>query len=236
MKGHNLQLEVSADVILCTHFNSSEWRSNMEKRQDLKKMTVEATELINNTHQLVSGNLDIFINTQDYKLLGELANDINQISTTFTGYINEIAHILSHLSAGNMAVSSANDLNYKGDFVPIKNALHKIKNSLNHSFEEINIEKGLTASNNNLLSDWIEKFKTVTTLHELTETIQQEKYEYSRVKQTLIDRQLLLSNEIKILLEKTENRNNANSDVFVELETLKGQLENIIACIPPAKA
>jgi len=110
----------------------------MEKRQDLKKMTIEATELINNTHQLVSGNLDIFINTQDYTLLGELANDINQISTTFNGYINEIAHILSHLSAGNMAVSSTNDLNYKGDFVPIKNALHKIKNSLNHSIEEIN--------------------------------------------------------------------------------------------------
>jgi len=105
-----------------------------------------------------------------------------------------------------------------------------------HSFEEIQTETGLTASNNNLLSDWIEKINTETTLHELTKTIQQEKYEYNRVKQTLIDQQLLLSNEIKILLEKTEKRNNTNSDVFVELDNLKGQLENIIACIPPAKA
>jgi len=105
-----------------------------------------------------------------------------------------------------------------------------------HSFEEIQTETGLTSSKNNLLSDWIEKFNAETILHELTETFQKEKYEYSRVKQTLIDRQLFLSNEIKILLEKTEKRNNANSDVFVELETLKGQLENIIACIHPAKA
>ena len=105
-----------------------------------------------------------------------------------------------------------------------------------HSFEEIQKESGLPASKNTLLNELIEKFNAATILQELTETVQKEKYEYSRVKQTLIDRQLLLSNEIKILLEKTENRNNANSDVFEELKTLKGQLENIIACISRAKA
>ena len=104
------------------------------------------------------------------------------------------------------------------------------------SFEDIQKESALPVSKNTLLNDFIEKFNTEATLHELTGTIQKEKYEYGRVKQTLIDQKLLLSNEIKILLEKTENRNNANSDVFEELKTLKGQLENIIACIHPAKA
>lgn len=110
----------------------------MGNKQDLNRMTTEALELIKNTHQLVSGNLDISINSKDYLRLGDLAEDINQISATFNGYINEIAHILAHLSAGNMTVDSSKHLNYQGDFVPIKNALHKIRHSLNHSFEEIN--------------------------------------------------------------------------------------------------
>lgn len=110
----------------------------MWKRQDYKKMTFEAGELREHTHQLVDGKLDLSIHAEDYLQLKELANDINQISTTFNGYINEIAHILSHLSAGNMAVGDDKTLHYHGDFVPIKNALHKIRHSLNHSFEEIN--------------------------------------------------------------------------------------------------
>ena len=110
----------------------------MRREKEWKKLNQEAVEIINNTHQLVNGDLDISINTSDMNLLGELANDINQISTTFNLYINEISHILSHLSAGNMAVSFTKDLNYQGDFIPIKNALHKIRQSLNSSFEEIN--------------------------------------------------------------------------------------------------
>ena len=110
----------------------------MRREKEWKKLNQEAVEIINNTHQLVNGDLDISINTSDMTLLGELANDINQISTTFNLYINEISHILSHLSAGNMAVYFTKDINYQGDFIPIKNALHKIIQSLNNSFEEIN--------------------------------------------------------------------------------------------------
>jgi Methyl-accepting chemotaxis protein len=110
----------------------------MRKHQELKKITNEAAELVNTTHQLVSGKLDILIDTQDCTLLGDLANDINQIGITFNGYISEIAHVLAHLSAGNMAVEFTKTIDYQGDFIPIRNALHKIRHSLNHSFEEIN--------------------------------------------------------------------------------------------------
>ena len=110
----------------------------MGKRQELIKITSEASELIQFTHQLVDGKLDHTINVEEFRYLDTLASDMNQISATFNGYINEISHILSHLSAGNMAVGNENDVKYQGDFAPIKNALHKIRHSLNHSFEEIN--------------------------------------------------------------------------------------------------
>lgn len=110
----------------------------MMRHKELRKITEEATSIMDHTRQLVNGNLDIVINTENYSMLSDLAQDINQIGITFGNYINEISHILSHLSAGNMAVSFTKEMEYQGDFVPIKNALHKIRHSLNSSFEEIN--------------------------------------------------------------------------------------------------
>lgn len=121
----------------------------MRRQKEFVAVAEEAAELIESTHQFVNGNLDICIQTDEYKLLGNLADDINQISKTFNGYINEISHILAHLSAGNMAVSFTKDIIYKGDFQPIRNALHKIRHSLNTSFDEIN---SLTAEVDRLCS------------------------------------------------------------------------------------
>jgi len=103
-----------------------------------KKILDEALSIRYYTSQMRSGNLDIKIDTDRFVYLKDLAEDINQIINTFNTYIDEITHILSHLSAGNMAVEFSEDVPYQGDFLPIKNALHKIRHSLNCSFEEIN--------------------------------------------------------------------------------------------------
>jgi len=108
----------------------------MLRPKKLEQILEEASYLRNHTRQMLSGNLDIKIDTDSFLFLKDLAEDINQINSTFNTYIDEITHILSHLSAGNMAVAFAEDV-YQGDFLPIKNALTKIKHSLNCSFEEI---------------------------------------------------------------------------------------------------
>jgi len=109
----------------------------MTKKKKLYKFTEEAYSIRSHTKQMLSGNLDIKIDTGHFIFLEDLAEDINQINNTFNAYINEISHILSHLSAGNMAVDFSKDIVYQGDFLPIKNALHKIRQSLNSSFKEI---------------------------------------------------------------------------------------------------
>jgi methyl-accepting chemotaxis protein len=121
----------------------------MRNKKKIIKITKEAEDIINYTHQFMDGDLDIHINTEEYEVLGGLAEDINRISTIFAEYINEISHILAHLSAGNMAVSFTHNIDYKGDFKPIKNALYKIRHSLNSSFEEIST---LTAEVDHLCS------------------------------------------------------------------------------------
>ncbi|MDF2537553.1 MAG: chemotaxis protein [Herbinix sp.] len=109
----------------------------MLKQKKTIQITKEALSVLHHTHQMIKGDLDITIDSENYDALDELAADIKQISVVFNDYIYEISHILSHLSAGNMAVSFNKQLDYQGDFLPIKNALRKIRHSLNHSFEEL---------------------------------------------------------------------------------------------------
>lgn len=108
------------------------------KEKKLELLLSEGQSIMEGTRQLVDGNLDITIDPESYTMLEELARGINQISTSFRCYIEEITHVLSHLSAGNMAVHFSKEVEYQGDFLPIKNALHKIRHALNVSFEEIN--------------------------------------------------------------------------------------------------
>lgn len=109
----------------------------MRNKKKLEKISDEALSIRNHTRQILSGNLDIKVDAEHFTFLKELAEDIDQINSTFNAYINEITHILSHLSAGNMTVAFSEDVSYKGDFLPIRNALHKIKHSLSNSFGEI---------------------------------------------------------------------------------------------------
>lgn len=52
-----------------------------------------------------------------------------------TGYIKDIGNVLKHLSEGNLKVES--QLAYKGDFIPIQNALELIVHNLNETVTEI---------------------------------------------------------------------------------------------------
>jgi len=97
----------------------------------------EARSISARTRQIRAGNLDADIDAGRYVVLKNLADDISQLTRSFSAYIDEMTRVLSHLSAGNMAVAFSEDVRYEGDFLPIKNALYKIRQSLSRSFEEI---------------------------------------------------------------------------------------------------
>ncbi len=87
--------------------------------------------------RMTQGDLEHRLEEEEFGVLGDLAGDINGIGSILNDYVNEISHVLSHLSAGNMAVAFSEEIQFRGDFLPVKNALHKIKHSLNRSFQEI---------------------------------------------------------------------------------------------------
>lgn len=90
-----------------------------------------------NMHKLASGNLDVQMDETEVTEYPKLARDMNMIGLNLNQYIDEISRVLSHISVGDLSIELSNDSIYQGDFLPIKNALGKIIDSLNTAFLEI---------------------------------------------------------------------------------------------------
>ncbi len=86
--------------------------------------------------QMAEGNLEVAIEVESKDEIGELANSFSEMLKTLKAYINDISHVLGHISIGNLSVSTREG--YKGNFVEIKESLHNILNSFNEVFSEIN--------------------------------------------------------------------------------------------------
>ena len=109
----------------------------MKKKKISDVLYQESHQIENSLHQMAEGMLDSQIQAADGMLLLNLVRDTNSISNQLNNYINEITHVISHLSAGDMTVQLDPHVNFKGDFIPIKNALLKIGHSLNNTFTSI---------------------------------------------------------------------------------------------------
>lgn len=110
----------------------------MRKVAKIKKLVQESEQFSMAIHELSEGNLDIRITNADSMILQDLASDINDIATTLNSYIYEISKILSHLSAGDLTVTTSKKISFSGSFLPIKNALDKITQSMNSVFSNLN--------------------------------------------------------------------------------------------------
>ena len=86
------------------------------------------------------------------------------------------------------------------------------------------------------INELIEKLNPESDLRELNETIKYEKSESIRVKQLMNENNLQITDKIRILMEKIENRNNANSEALIERDNLKVKMRNIIVEIAVHKS
>ena len=80
---------------------------------------------------LHSDTVDVHTNDET----GILAESLNKTVLSLRGYITEITNILSEVSHGNMLIKS--ELNFDGDFIPIKESLDNITESLDESLLSI---------------------------------------------------------------------------------------------------
>ena len=99
------------------------------------------------------------------------------------------------------------------------------------AFDEIEREPGILSDLDNALqnkiSELIEKLNTEPDLHDLLVALKKEERDFIRVKQLLIDYCQKCTTELSILREKIALRNEADSDVYAQRESLETLLKTI---------
>lgn len=84
---------------------------------------------------LAVGKLDSTITYNSKNELGELADDMRKTLKELSNYISNISYILGEISNANLNITV--DMEYIGDFSPIKHSMEEIINSLNNTIELI---------------------------------------------------------------------------------------------------
>ena len=85
--------------------------------------------------RLSTGMLDISIDYRSSDELGALADALRTTINTLKLYVSDISNNLELMASGDMSHEITQD--YIGDFIPIKNSLVKISESLNYSLGSI---------------------------------------------------------------------------------------------------
>jgi len=99
------------------------------------------------------------------------------------------------------------------------------------AFDEIEREPGILSDLDNALqnkiTELIEKLNNEPDLHDLLVALKKEERDFIRVKQLLIDNCQKCTTELSILREKIALRNEADSDVYAQRESLETLLKTI---------
>ena len=109
----------------------------MKKQKSTELVVRESEKIAVCLQDMREGILDATIEVTQDMILSHLAKDINSISSLLNLYIREISQVISHYSAGDMTETVNSQIAFKGDFLPIKNALKKLDGSLNHTFNDV---------------------------------------------------------------------------------------------------
>lgn len=94
------------------------------------------TEIKDAISSMAVGKLDSEITYQGKNEIGELSNDMKTTLATLSSYINNISDTLGKMSNGDMTVQV--DMDYIGDFEPIKTSMQQIADSLRKILTKIN--------------------------------------------------------------------------------------------------
>ncbi len=145
--------------------------------------------------KLSQGMLNVENTYTDNDEMGEMSKKLTKSINTIQSYINEQINILNNIAQGNLNIELDGAEDYKGDFIPIRDAFKKIIITLNDSFRDITNSIKNVADNSQELS-------------EITKILSQGAKNQSSVVEELTEDFSEILKEIK---NNTENANMANS-------------------------
>ncbi|WP_085833767.1 methyl-accepting chemotaxis protein [Clostridium merdae] len=174
-------------------------------RKTAKSIAEPISLVCNRLELLAKGDLQsdtVEVKTQDE--VGILAQSLKVTILSLRSYITEISSVLHELSNGNLQVQS--DLEYNGDFIPIKNSLENITQSLHESMNSINQASDQIASGSEQLATGAQSLamgssEQANSVEELSTAISE------------------IAEHVKVNAQNADNANDRAANVLQQIET-----------------
>lgn len=185
--------------------------------------------------EISQGNLSAdFAMRSDTSEIGMLVESIHETKRELKKYIQDIDSKLADMAEGNMDLSIGS--NYRGEFLPIQNAMRQILEALNRALAQINVtaenvseESSKMASDARLLSDGA--VQQASAVEELSSSIQELSGQVDRTSSdadtawkcsTEAAKQLLVANDkMALLTSAMEDISNASREIGGIIKTIE---------------
>lgn len=127
---------VETTIFYIFMFIACVWSSIRYNRRVIGKWFQPLEEFARKIPAVAQGQLDIVFDEDEICLeIKVLQDSLNQMVTSLNIYINDIVRILEDIAEGNLAVTS--DIEYRGDFARLQQAIQKITGNLNGLVRDI---------------------------------------------------------------------------------------------------
>lgn len=107
-------------------------------RYIIKSITTPIVELEKVAREMEQGSLQVEIAYESKDEMGSLANSMRALTKSTKRIIEDIGDILGALANGNFQIRSQCIENYRGDYLPIVEAMRLLRDNLNTTLVEIN--------------------------------------------------------------------------------------------------
>ena len=184
--------------------------------------------------EISKGNLSSdFSLTPNTSEIGRLVNAIISLKSTLNVYVSDISEKLQHMSMGDLNLSI--DIDYIGDFAPIKTALEIIIASLNDTLSQINSASNQVHMASRQIADGAQTLAQGST--EQASSIQQLSSSIAEIALKTKDnadmagRAAMLANTIMESAEKGSNQMSEMMDAVNEINTASQNINKVIKVI-----
>ncbi len=179
-----------------------------------RKVMVPIISIKDEVSEIAKGNLSSDFNLEpDTSEIGMLTHSLLSTKSTLKKYISDISSHLSEMSNGNMDLEI--DIDYIGDFAPIKASMQKIIHSLNDTLVQINDASMQVSDGSDQVSAGAQALsqgatEQASSIEELSATISE------------------IADKIKENAEYSEKANTAAKNTSLEMENGNAQMKDMI--------
>ncbi len=218
-----MHLVVFINIIFMTLIGVVMYRSIVQPIEHIEK---EASKII-------QGDLDINIQYSSKNEIGNLASSINETMTIIKSYIRNISKILKEVADGDMTATV--DIEYIGDFSPIKQSMQQILDSLNSLLIQISISSRQvtgTASNLSEASEFLAKGVTQQeiSIRQLLNTISDMSEQIKHTNDFAQESTIMVDNAVKAV-QFSDAQMKEMLNTMAEIKDSSSKIENVIKTI-----